>query len=102
MSEPTNGHLPQPEKLLATGATQERAKRGQTRYKVAQLLDLQELVYLRAKQADIKTRDLTSCVREFVTADKQVMARKGQPVPKPAEVQPKGKSKSTPVPRVVD
>jgi len=80
----------------------EAAKRGQTRTKIRELLDLQDVCYRIITGAvrqveddgevtDVPARELASLLTAWVKADQQVMVRRGQPVPKPAEVQPKGK-----------
>lgn len=79
--------LPVTERLLATGATQDQAKRGQTRAKIAELLDLQDRIYAAALDPETTPAALAQLARAWVNADEQVMVRRGQPVPKPADVQ---------------
>lgn len=80
------------------------AKRGQTRTKIRELLDLQDTCYRIIQGAirfydgeeiiDVPARELASLLTAWVKADQQVMVRRGQPVPKPAAVEPAKRSQT--------
>lgn len=107
MSEPTNGHF--------NGFTDEDRLKGNhnRRSQVTEMIELQTVLHRIVTQPTqqlnakgeilaVPARELASCAAAWVKLEAQRRAALGLPNPAPVKVEPKTRSKSTPVPRVVD